>query len=121
MDTLTRIESLDKTRRDISRKIEAYNKGFKSTLKAFVKEHGLDKAVIRNETGKEECGELRIVDSTMRGYKNNPSVPYYLVFHPYKKDGTLSNAHRIDNIVVLEPSDYFNGILKRYKIAENNR
>ena len=121
MDIISRIETLDKARKDIVRKIEAYNKGFEATLKDFIKERGLDKTVARNETGKEEIGELRIVDGTKRGYKNNPAIPYYIVFHPYRRDGVLSQAHRIDDIVVNEPSDYFDGIIKRYKPAERGQ
>lgn len=119
MSTAQNIEELNGMNKSIIEKTTAYNTVFKDTLESFIAEHHLDKTVIRNETGKEERGELRVFENYANGYKNNRAIPCYLLFYPYRKDGQLSNAHRLDNIVVNVPGDYFNGILERYKPAEN--
>ena len=120
MSTVQSIENLTAMSKDINERMAVYNADFKATLESFIKENNLDKTVIRNETGKDERGELRIFANYENGYKSNRSIPCYVLFYPYRKDGQLSNAHRCDNIVVNTPGDYFNGILERYKPAENN-
>ncbi len=98
----------------------AYCDLFKTVLENFLKENRLDGNVLRH--GK-DIGMLDISETTHVVTVDNKNIiieiPYCVTFRPYKKDGTLSNTHRIDrDIDTSSPTAYLASLLKIYTPTE---
>lgn len=94
----------------------AYCHLFKTVLENFLEKNGLNGDVIRNnkDTGVLEISETEnVVTLTDTGI--TIGIPYCVTFRPYKKDGTLSNMHRIDHdIDASSPTAYLDALTKIY-------
>lgn len=116
-----KIKNLTESNDEISKLLEHYNKIFEEALHLFIDTNHLDGDVIRPlDSGKIEKGRIEIVKNVHSG-RNAQIIPYYVIFHPYKKDGTLSAAHRADDLSdINSPREYFEETLSRYKSAEDS-
>ena len=103
---------LDAQNAELIEKTNAYSENFQKILKVFLETFDLNNDVIRKNGNKIEIGRLRIINDE---YKSKRNIKAYVVFHPYKKDGELSNAHRTDDFDVNTPSEYFDALLKTYE------
>lgn len=108
----TEKKNLDSQNAELNEKIDLYKKNFQKVLKVFLETFDLNNDVIRKNGNKAETGRLRIINDE---YKSKRNIKAYVVFHPYKKDGELSNAHRTDDFDVNTPSEYFDALLKTYE------
>ena len=110
------IKLINTLRNSIESKATAYCSLFKLALEMFLKENALDGDVIRNDkdTGILEISETEnVVTLTDTGVAIG--IPYCVTFRPYKKDGTLSNMHRIDHdIDTSSLTAYLDALTKIY-------
>lgn len=119
MDMTSTLNQLENKNETLIRLRKEYNAEFKTMLETFVKDNNFDKPVQRTGEKKTENGMMSIVDgSDTGGYRGNPAIPYYFVFHPYRNNGELSAAHRADKFDVASAGEYIAKVLETYTVIK---